>query len=63
MTKEIEWWNEITPWKNRESKRYDHRIIILHLCIDFNMKITEEFNYEGKKKTFAKNNFFYSIIF
>jgi hypothetical protein len=27
--KEIEWWNEITPWKNSESKKFDENIITI----------------------------------
>lgn len=47
-TKEVEWWNEITPWKNSESKRCN-RVFIKHigLYLDFYMKMSEEYQEEG----------------
>ncbi len=46
--KEIEWWNEITPWKNSESKANLTEILLKIFNLDFNMKIPEESNDEGK---------------
>ncbi len=46
--KEIEWWNEITPWKNSESKANLTEILLKIFNLDFNMKMPEESNDEGK---------------
>ena len=42
--KEIEWWNEITPWKNSESKEKKFENIQIKFSLDFNMKIISKEN-------------------
>lgn len=46
--KEVEWWNEITPWKNSESKPCNKSLFkSTDLHLDFNIKMTEEYQDEG----------------
>jgi len=46
--KEIEWWNEITPWRNSESKAFETKLSSHLYYLDFNTKKTEALSDEGK---------------